>query len=167
MRARSREMCLPEALSVEGEANEMADVASRSFNVASGYLYTDAQLLTHFEQHFPLPQNRSWRVVTLSTEDVSKVISTLRGQRLTMAQWTSRGAKSTGNIGNSSPKSSGACLPTLMAAPSRSGQQSSQPLLSGSGKESTAAATELLCSLLTERSASLGRPSSWLEGMTQ
>ena len=80
MRARNRKMCLPEAFSIEGKQNDMADVSSRSFNAASGYLFTDAELLTHFNANFPLPQNRSWRVVTLPQEDISKVVSTLRGQ---------------------------------------------------------------------------------------
>ena len=91
IRARARRMGLPRAFHIAGERNEMADVSSRSFSAASGYDMTDVQRLAHFDNRFPLPQSRSWRIVTLPSEDTSKVFSTLRGERLTMAQWTSRG----------------------------------------------------------------------------
>ena len=58
-RAQNRWMCLPEALIASGNANKMSDVSSRSFNAASGYLFSDIQLLSHFQTNFPLPQNRS------------------------------------------------------------------------------------------------------------
>ena len=45
-------MCLPQALSVSGNANRMVDVLSRSFNVASGYLFSGIELLSHFETIF-------------------------------------------------------------------------------------------------------------------
>ena len=78
-------MCLPGALSIPGNSNEMADVSSRSFAAASGFLITDVALLAHFDAHFPLPQNRRWKIATLPPGDISKVFSTLRGQQLTMA----------------------------------------------------------------------------------
>ena len=74
MRARNRQMCMPTALSVEGEKNTMADVSSRSFNAASGCVFTDDELLTHFNSKFPVPQNRSWKIVTLPPEDICKVL---------------------------------------------------------------------------------------------
>lgn len=166
MRARDRRMCLPEAFSVEGEENKMADVASRSFNSSSGYVFSDAELLTHFNANFPLPQNRSWKVVTLLPEDISKVVSTLRGERLTMAQWTSHAAGSTGTTGVHSQQS-GMSHPSSTSAPSYDKPISSRPLLSGSAKATTAVATELLRNRLTEQSVPLGRPSSWLAGQTQ
>ena len=166
MRARSRKMCLPEAFSIEGKQNDMADVSSPSFHLQSGFLFTDAELLTHFNVHFPLPQNRSWRIVTLPREDICKVVSTLRGQRLTMAQWTNHGGESIGKTGAAS-RDSGASPHSSMAAPDHCRQPSSKPLLSGSAKETTAAATELLRSRLTEQSVPLGRPSNWMDGKTQ
>ena len=166
MRARSREMCLPEAFSIEGDKNAMADCASRSFNADSGYLFDDDQLLTHFNANFPLPQNRSWRIVTPRPEDISKVLSTLRGERLTMAQWTSQGERNTGKTGAASP-AVGMSLPTLTDAPSNSKQPSLPRLLTGSGKESLDEATRSLLSRLTEQSVPLGRPSSWHVGRTQ
>ncbi|KAL7523271.1 hypothetical protein ACHAXR_000103, partial [Thalassiosira sp. AJA248-18] len=142
-RARSREMCLPQTLSVPGKGNDMGDVSSRSFNAASGYLFTDNELLTHFATNFPLPQNRSWKIVTLPPEDVSKVLSTLRGQRLTMAQWTSQDARSIGRTGLASA-SSGESPRTLSTATGSDKLGSSGPLLTGCGKETLDAAAESL-----------------------
>ena len=166
MRARSREMCLPEAFSIEGDKNAMADCASRSFNADSGYLFDDDQLLTHFNANFPLPQNRSWRIVTPRPEDISKVLSTLRGERLTMAQWTSQGEGNTGKTGAASP-AVGMSLPTSTDAPSNSKQPSLPRLLTGSAKETLDEATRSLLNRLTEQSVPLGRPSSWHVGRTQ
>ncbi|KAL7543039.1 hypothetical protein ACHAXR_012341 [Thalassiosira sp. AJA248-18] len=143
VRVRSREMCLPQTLSVPGEANEMADVSLRSFNANSGYLFNDDKLLTHFETHFPLPQNRSWKIVTLPPEDVSKVLSTLRGQRLTMAQWTSPGVGNTGKTGLASANC-GKSPHTSLTATGSNKLGSSGPLLTGSDKETLDAAAESL-----------------------
>lgn len=166
MRARSRRMCLPEAVSIQGKQNDMADVASRSFSAASGYMFSDAELLTHFNSHFPLPQNRSWRVVTLPPEDISKVVSTLRGQRLTMAQWTSRGGRSTGATGAPSLNSGESPRSSRVAA-NQPKPTSCQPLLSGLGRDTTVEATQSLLSQLTELSEPLGRPSNWLADPTR
>ena len=165
IRARTRRMCLPAALSVAGDDNKMADVASRSFNAASGYLFSDAELLTHFAANFPL-QNRSWRVVTLPHEDILKVVSTLRGKRLTMAQWMTPDAGSTGRTGADSAHA-GECPRTSQGSPKQCKPTSSAPLLSGSAKATTDEATKSLLKLSTKLSAPLGRPSNWLEGPTQ
>ena len=52
-------MGFSQALSVEGVKKEMADVASQSFCVASGFILSDANLLTHVDAHFLLHHNRS------------------------------------------------------------------------------------------------------------
>jgi hypothetical protein len=70
IRARAREMGLLQALSMEGVKNEMADVASRSFCAASGFILLDANLLTYFNAHFLLSQNHSWKIVTLLPGDI-------------------------------------------------------------------------------------------------
>ena len=100
--ARQRRMCLLGALSVSGEANKMADIASCSFCLDSGLVLSNPALLAHFNAHFPLPQNRSWKIVTSPPEAISKVFSTLRGEQLTMAQWMNPVAEATGNIGRDS-----------------------------------------------------------------
>ena len=144
----------------------MADCASRSFNAASGYLFDDDELLTHFNAIYPLPQNRSWKIVTPRQEDISKVLSTLRGERLTMAQWTSRAARSTGKTGVGS-RDSGTSQSSSTDAPSNSKPQSLPRLLTGSAKETLDEATESLHNRLIEQSVPLGRPSSWQVGRTQ
>lgn len=167
VRARNRHMCLPEALSVPGDANKMADVGSRSFSAESGFLFSNAELLSYFSTHFSLPQNRSWRVVTLPPADISKVVSTLRGQRLTMAQWTSRDDRNIGTSGLNSQPPAGGPPPTLTTALKSVKPPSSAPLLSGSGTETTDSAVESLRKRWTEQSEPWGRPSSWLAGKTQ
>jgi hypothetical protein len=166
MRARQRRMCLPGALSIPGDSNEMADVSSRSFAAASGFLMTDSALLAHFDTHFPLPQSRRWRIATLPPGDISQVVSTLRGQRSTMAQWTNPAGDGTGSTGRGSP-ASGTSLPGSRSAPQSGRRTSSLPLLSGSAKETSDSATASLRSLWTAQSEPLARPSSWQDGKTR
>ena len=167
VRARDRHACTPEALSVPGEENPMADVASRSFAAESGLVLSDDQLLRHFCDNFPLPQSRSWRIVTLSRDSTLKVVSTLRGERLTVAQWTSRDGSDTGTTGVATPARDGGSRRSSTGARQRSGQASSLPLLSGSGKATTDEVFASLRSQWTGPSVPLARPSSWLDGPTQ
>ena len=166
MRARAREMGLPQALSVKGVKNEMADVASRSYCAASGFVLSDATLLTHFDAHFPLPQNRSWRTVTLPPGDISKVFSTLRGERLTMAQWMKHGVEKSGKTGLDSAASGQSPQPSRVVANS-SKPRCSERLLSGSGVATTDTAVKSLRSQLTRQSAPSARQSSWLDTKTR
>ena len=147
---------MPEALSVVGEENPMADAASRSL------LVSDADLVAKFNQNYPLSQNRSWKLVTLPPEAISKVVSTLRGNKLTMAQWTSPVGRSTGNIGSASP-SRGACPPISSSARRSNRLGCSARLLSGSGRETTGAAFESLRNQWNALSVPLARPSNWLD----
>ena len=165
-RARDNEMCLPEALSISGEANKMADVSSRSHNASSGYLFTDDELLTHFAKNFPLSQDRSWKLVTLTPESISKIVSTLRGQTLTMAQWTSPDGNPTGTSGECSPADGGS-PPISRDAPPSNKPLSSAPLLLGSGKETMDSEIKLLRNRWIEQSEPLARPSSWPDSETR
>ena len=166
VRARQQRMCLPGALSIAGEANAMADVTSRSFALRSGFLLSDAALLSHFHKHFPLPQKRCWKIVTLPPEDISKVVSTLRGERLTMAQWMSPAAEPTGGTGRPT-SAAGTSRRTSTTAAEHSKPTSSLPLLSGSAAETTDSATASLRRRWTEQSAPWARPSSWQADETQ
>ena len=166
IRSRTKRMCTPTALSVAGEANDMADVSSRSMNANSGFLFTNDTLLAHFNAHFPLPQNQRWTIVTLPTEAISKVVSTLRGSQLTMAQWTTTDEKHTGVTGNDSRRN-GTSTNSSLDVPKRRPPTSSAPLLTGCGKATSDAAVESLRSLLTEQSVPLARPSNWQDGATQ
>lgn len=164
-RARLREMCLTMAESIAGDDNPMADVASRSFSAASKYDFSDNQLLTHFEAHFPLPQNHSWKLVTLPPEDISQVISILRGERLTLASWTPSAAAKRGATGaRSSPNGTEALTSSTARKPSK--LTSSLPLLSGSGKASTAEGARSLRSRWEKLSQPSARPSKWRDTTT-
>jgi hypothetical protein len=166
VRARQRRMCLPGALSIAGTLNEMADVSSRSFAAASGFLMDDAALLAHFHSQFPLPQNRRWKIVTLPPEDILSVVSTLRGQRSTMAQWTNPAGSPTGSTGGGSP-GGGTSPHGSTDARQCSERTSSLPLLSGSAKATSDAATASLRSQWTAQSEPWARPSNWQAGKTQ
>jgi hypothetical protein len=68
---------------VAGADNNLADIASRAIT----HLDDDHAFLTHFDNLFPL-QERFWQRASPPPAQLSNVISTLRGQRLTMQRWT-------------------------------------------------------------------------------
>ena len=68
---------------VAGTANNLADIASRAIT----QLDDDHAFLTHFDNLFPL-QERFWQRASPPPAQLSNVISTLRGQRLTTQRWT-------------------------------------------------------------------------------
>ncbi len=68
---------------VAGANNNLADIASRAIT----HLDDDHAFLTHFDNLFPL-QERFWQRASPPPAQLSNVISTLRGQRLTMQRWT-------------------------------------------------------------------------------
>jgi hypothetical protein len=51
-------------VSIAGKTNNMADLASGSYNTAA--LVPDSPFLLHFNTRFPLPQNLSWKLVHLT-----------------------------------------------------------------------------------------------------
>ena len=76
--------------SIAGANNRMADLASRSFRATGSkgnYDLTDEQLLTKFNSKFPLSQDASWKMHTLSTKLCSRVFSELRHERQPMGSW--------------------------------------------------------------------------------
>jgi hypothetical protein len=68
---------------VAGSDNNLADIASRAIT----HLDDDHAFLTHFDTLFPL-QERSWQRASPPPAQLCNVISTLRGQRLTLQRWT-------------------------------------------------------------------------------
>ena len=68
---------------VAGSDNNLADIASRAIT----HLDDDHAFLTHFDNLFPL-QGRFWQRASPPPAQLSNVISTLRGQRLTLQRWT-------------------------------------------------------------------------------
>ncbi len=68
---------------VAGSDNNLADIALRAIT----QLDDDHAFLTHFDNLFPL-QERFWQRASPPPAQLSNVISTLRGQHLTMQRWT-------------------------------------------------------------------------------
>jgi hypothetical protein len=114
--------------SIAGKSNDMADVASRSYNTAA--IVPDSPFLTHFNSLFPLPQKLSWQLVHLTPEMTSLVISTLGGKRLPLQQWMTSFKPKIGTPGSNSAPMRGA-TPTYLIPPSRSNNSSLLPSLHG------------------------------------
>jgi hypothetical protein len=100
----------PYLASIAGqESNGLADTASCIEKVlhpsAPPLSFTTVPLpalLTLFDSKFPLSQAKSWHGVTIPSEQLLNVISTLRGQQLTLQRWTVTPGCGLGNIGQNS-----------------------------------------------------------------
>ena len=67
---------------IKGTDNTMADIALRPIT----HLDDNSAFLTHFDSVFPL-QDRFWQRASPPPVQLSNVISTLRGRRLTLQRW--------------------------------------------------------------------------------
>ena len=85
---------------VKGTDNALADIASRPI----AQLDDDSAFLTHFDSVFPL-QDRFWQRASPPPVQLSNVISTLRGQRLTLQRWMVQSVPPTGDGGASTAPS--------------------------------------------------------------
>ena len=75
-------------LHIKGEENPMTDIPSRSFgSEAKWHCKTDSELLTLFNNSFPLPNQKSWTVFRLTSDISMRVISLLRMQVSSMDEW--------------------------------------------------------------------------------
>ena len=151
------------AVSIEGENNAMADVASRSFRLPS-FTNSSSPFLTTFDQQFPLPQTGSWNQFHLPGAVSSKVISSLRGQQLNMALWT-KIQKQEKNIGLTGPNTlpPSTRIPFSTTAPTLKKASSLQPSLLGSGQAATAENIKLKLKPSLTRFQQLPRHTNWLE----
>ena len=122
-------------VSIKGECNKMADVASRSFRDKS---FSSQPFLTAFSAQFPLPQNTCWKEFQLPENWSSRVISCLRGKALPMASWTkiTKQEKNIGLVGPVTLRHS-VNTHTLQTAPPRNRSSSSQLSLRGCGRATT------------------------------
>jgi hypothetical protein len=146
--------------SIAGKDNDMADIASRSFDIQC-----DSAFLTHFSQRFPLPQQQSWTLAPLTQELTSLVTSTLDGKRLPLQQWTTACKPKIGTPGwNSAATHDG--IPTCSTPPNLSNNNCSSASLLGSGAATTV--KERKCKLRPRKppSATWRRPSCWLDTQT-
>ena len=82
----------------KGTDNALADIASRPIT----HLDDDSAFLTHFDSVFPLHQDRFWQRASPPPVQLSNVILTLRGQRLTLQRWMVQSVPPTGAGGASS-----------------------------------------------------------------
>jgi hypothetical protein len=94
---------------IPGPENTLADLASRSFQLHPTFSMQDTAqdgaFLSAFSHLFPLPpQHTSWQLAHLTPELSSLVISTLRGQRSNLQQWTMELGPQHGTRGQSSVK---------------------------------------------------------------
>jgi hypothetical protein len=144
--------------SIPGKQNDMADVASRSFNTDT--LIPDAPFLTHFNTRFPLPQDLSWKLVHLTPEMTSLVTSTLGGRRLPLQQWMTSFRRRTGHDGSNSARMRDV-TPTSSTRISPSNSSCFLPSLHGSGEATTAADVRSKLKPPKQRSVTWRKHSSW------
>jgi hypothetical protein len=75
-------------LHIAGAHNAMTDIPSRSFgSVTKWHCPTNADLLTLFNNSFPLPGQTSWTVFQVCSSISMRVISALRMKVLSMDKW--------------------------------------------------------------------------------
>ena len=90
-------------LHVPGVQNAMTDIPSRSFGIpAKWHCESDDALLTLYNSHFPLPNQRSWTVYQVSSKISTRILSVLRTKLISLEEWRrlpSRG-KHTGVVGS-------------------------------------------------------------------
>jgi hypothetical protein len=89
MRARTLESQVPTVPHWAGKNNRPADAASWSFDPKDPHFSPDdTDFLTLFHASFPLSQDACWLLRPVAPIPLSRLISTLDGQRLPMRQWT-------------------------------------------------------------------------------
>ena len=157
------------ALSIPGERNHMADLASRSFKKAGKGTYelNDSQFLLKFNTDFPLTQGASWKLFQLTDKVSSLVFSELRMQPSPMGSWR-RLSKKGHAIGTIGPTSCGALTWTPASTTTQTSPKlpASAPSLQQSEKELSVEAVESVLKRFKLHSAQLGRPSNWMQNPT-
>jgi hypothetical protein len=154
-------------ISIAGENNQMADVASRSFRLPK-FTNSTSSFANSFTTQFPLSQPDSWTECPLDARLRSRVISCLRGDQLEMASWLKipKPGKNIGHTGENTVRLSTKTHTSVTATqPSKS--SSSQPSLLGSGLATTAKNVESKFNLSNKRSLPFQRQSSWLGNLPQ
>lgn len=175
MRQRTTESVLPEVLSIEGDRNKPADIASRQcpgglsapMNLPSTGLPApcDVDFLAYFNSRFPLPQRSFWRLAHPNSAMLSKVIWTLRHKRLQLRQWTTMPGQPAGPGGSNTPPLP-ARTPTWLATPPLSCESCSWPLPPGFEPEFSAGKSKLDTKLLRKPCVTWRKKSCWLDSKT-
>ena len=92
---------------IPGDENAMTDVPSRSFGSRpEWHCRNDHELLTMFNEKFPLPNQNSWTVFRPSNAVLTRVISVLQMQPSTMDEWRRlpEQGRHVGEIGPATPR---------------------------------------------------------------
>ena len=163
IRQRTRQASSLIPMNIAGKNNEMADIPSRAFKNGE-YFYAQADLVSYFNLHFPLQQNRSWLEFTIPPKLASRVISCLRGEQLPMESLRKlpKLGKGFGKIG---PAIANNAAQTLTSNNSHhaNGPSSSQHLQPGFAPGLTALEIKSVFKRSRMRSRPSPRPANWLE----
>ena len=145
---------------VEGERNQMADFASRSFTDFP----ESTNFLTEFHRKFPLPQNAFWINYHFPRKIIGRVFSTLSTVTPTMGSWRRLGRRGsvTGGIGSTSFQA--VSTHTFRMWMQRSGLWSYRLLLDGQGRALSVGVNKSKPEASRQPSGPLPRPSNWRDG---
>jgi hypothetical protein len=150
---------------IAGIDNGLADIPSRSFHAKGhgNHDWNDVEFLTNFTAAFPLTQDASWSMLTLSTKLTSLVYSALRGKPLPMASWLRppRHNAAIGVIGKGTATSV-KWTPSSRGSLAQTKSSSSRALPLSYDKAAQDAELKSKLDLYKTRFAPSERPSNWL-----
>ena len=154
-------------LSIPGEDNKMADVASRAFKKGEYFLKNES-LTNYFNKNFSLPKPHFWTEFKIHSKLSSLVMSCVRGDPLTMESLLKlpKCVLNTGAAGRHTHHS-GDETPSLQMPLKSKKESSSQHLLRGSGQASTEEELKSEFHLSRKRSRPSQRPLNWLDNKVQ
>ena len=156
-------VCPIATLHIAGDQNAMTDIPSRSFGSEPKWHFkTEADLLTFFNDTFPLPRQNSWTVCQPTSAIAMRVISVLRMTPFTLDDWRRLPAagKSIGAIGNSTRRMWEWTL-TYRTHRSKSESDSSQALQLESAQDITVKENKSKIAQSVARLRPLARRSLW------
>ena len=163
LRFNIHKVCPITTLHIAGDQNAMTDIPSRSFgSKPKWHFHTDLDLLTFFNNNFPLPQKNSWTVCQPTSAIAMRVISVLRMTPFTLDDWRRLPAvgKSIGTIGNSTRRLWEWTLTYRMPL-SKSGFASSQGSQPASAQDTMVKDTKSKIAQSVARLRPLARRSLW------
>jgi hypothetical protein len=155
--------------------NTLADVASRKIPAHADWDIKDSscpslppnvKFLTYFAERFPLPQHASWQIVTPMPELLSNVISTLRGRRLKMQQWTLPPAPLHGESGPNMPRKCAILTPSFDPSRRLSNNNVSWPLPPGFELDLSGRVGRLVSKASKKPYVTWDKPKFWLDSPT-
>jgi hypothetical protein len=170
MQQRQTRSAPPAVFHVAGVQNTLADVASRPLSGVASHFHLLEKLpsamcpqtfLTIFDSSYPLPQKRRWHNVQPPSDLWSNVISTLRGQRLALRQWTTRPVPPPGTTGRPM-HASATSTPGCATKRAKKNKLTSLPLPQGFDLGSSGMQSKLATKLWKKPSVMWPKPSFWL-----